>query len=58
VVTVVTDRSHRGRERCTGPPTRNLCVPRTLSTTLTSRVAVPASGRDDHRLCACGSRSS
>jgi hypothetical protein len=35
-----------------------LCVPTTLSTALTRRVALPASGRDDHRSCACGSRSS
>jgi hypothetical protein len=35
-----------------------LCVPRILSMALTSRVALPASGRDDHRSCACGSRSS
>ena len=41
------------------PPAQlTLCVPRTLSTTLTSRVAVPASDRDDHRSCAYGSRSS
>src|ERR1019366_5441098 len=33
-----------------------LCVPRILSMALTSRVALPASGRDDHRSCACGSR--
>jgi putative transposase len=36
----------------------DLCVPRILSTALTSRVTVPASGRDDHRSCACGSCSS
>jgi hypothetical protein len=31
-----------------------LCVPRIPSTALTSRVALRASGRDDHRSCACG----
>ncbi len=31
-----------------------LCVPRTASIALTSRVACPAFPRDDHRLCACG----
>ena len=35
-----------------------LCVPRILPTALTSRVAVPASGRDDHPSYACGSCSS
>jgi hypothetical protein len=37
---------------------RILCVPRIMSTALTSRVALPASGGDYHRSCACGSRSS
>jgi adenylosuccinate synthase len=36
----------------------DLCVPRIPSTALTCRVALPVSGRDDHRSCACGSSSS
>jgi hypothetical protein len=36
----------------------DLCVPRISSTALTSRVAIRAAGRDDHRSCACGSRFS
>ncbi len=40
------------------PADLHLCVPRILSTALASRVALPASGRDDHGSCACGSRSS
>ena len=35
-----------------------LCVPKTSSMVLTSRVATRPSGRDDHRSCACGSSSS
>ena len=35
-----------------------LCVPKTSSMVLTSRVASRPSGRDDHRSCACDSCSS
>ena len=35
-----------------------LCVPRIPSKALTSRVALLAVRRDDHRSCACGSSSS
>ena len=36
----------------------HLCVPRIPPMPLTSRVALPESGRDDHRSCTCGSSSS
>jgi hypothetical protein len=36
----------------------DLCVPKTSSTALTSRVAPRRSDCDDHRSCACGSCSS
>jgi hypothetical protein len=41
-----------------GLPGHHLCVPRIPSMALTSRVALPESGRDDHRSCPCGSSSS
>ena len=40
------------------PVSSALCVPRIPSMALTSRVALPASGRDDHWSCSCGSSSS
>jgi len=44
-----TSRHQRNRSGSSGPP---------RPITLTSRAAVPASGRDGRRSCACGSRSS
>jgi hypothetical protein len=50
-------RAVRPPARASRAPAPTLCVPRISSVTVTYRVVFLASGRDDHRSCACGSSS-